>query len=138
MTGRELSGRTYPEVGIRDAHHPISHHDDDPAKLAKLTTINTHHMTQVAYFLDQLQSTPDGGGSLLDHTAVLCGAGMSDGNSHSPFNLPVLLVGANLGSGQHVRVPEETPIGNLHVTILEKLGARIERFGNSTGRITGL
>jgi hypothetical protein len=138
MTGRELSGRTYPEIGIRDAHHPLSHHQDDAAKLAKLTAINTHHLVQVASFLNQLQSTPDGDGSLLDHTAVLCGAGMSDGNSHSPFNLPVLLVGGGVGRGLHVRVPDETPIGNLHVTVLDKLGVRVDRFGNSTGPLMGL
>lgn len=138
MTGRELSGRTYPEIGIRDAHHPLSHHENDPAKLARLTVINTHHMTQVAHFLDQLQSVPDGDGSLLEHTTVLCGAGMSDGNSHSPFNLPVLIAGGGIGSGRHIQVPDETPIGNLHVTILDKLGVRVDRFGNSTGQLVGL
>jgi hypothetical protein len=138
MTGRELSGRIYPEIDISDAHHPLSHHENDPAKLAKLTRINTHHITQLAYFLDQLQAAPDGDGSLLDHTAVLCGAGMSDGNSHSPLNLPVLLIGADVGRGRHVRVPDETPIGNLHVTVLDTIGVRVDRFGNSTGRVNGL
>jgi hypothetical protein len=138
MTGRELTGRAYPEIGVRDAHHPISHHDGDAEKLAKLTKINTHHVTQLAYFLEQLEAAPEGDGTLLDRTTVLCGAGMSDGNAHSPFNLPVLLAGGTLGAGRHVRVPDETPIANLHVAILEALGVRVERFGNSTGRLAGL
>ncbi len=141
MMGRELSGRAYPEIGVYDAHHPISHHQGDPEKLTKLTAINTHHMRQFAYFLDRLRSTPDGDGSLLDHVTILCGAGMSDGNSHAPENLPVLLAGGAVGraaSGRHIRVPDGTPIGNLHVTLLEKLGVRLDHFGNSTGRLTGI
>ena len=140
MTGRELSGRAYPEIGIRDAHHPISHHQGDSEKLAKLTTINTHHISQFAYLLERLRATPDGDGTLLDHTTILCGAGMSDGNSHAPDNLPVLLAGGIVGpgSGRHVRVEAGTPIGNLHVTLLEKLGLRVDRFGNSTGTLPGV
>jgi hypothetical protein len=137
MLGRELTGRSYPEIGITDAHHPTSHHQNDPEKLAKLTKINTHFMQQVAYFLDRLHATPDGDGTLLDHATILCGAGMSDGNSHAPNNLPVLVVGGR-PSGTHVRVPPDTPIGNLHVTLLERLGVRLDHFGNSTGRLTGL
>jgi hypothetical protein len=133
MTGRELSGRTYPEIGITDAHHPISHHQNDADKLEKLAAINAHHLTQVAYVLDRLRSTPDGDGTLLDHTTVLCGAGMSDSNAHSPYDLPILLAGGDVGTGRHVRVPEDTPIANLHVTLLAKLGLRVDHFGNSTG-----
>jgi hypothetical protein len=141
MMGRELSGRAYPEIGVHDAHHPISHHQGDPEKLATLTAINTHHMRQFAYFLERLRSTPDGDGSLLDHVTILCGAGMSDGNSHAPENLPVLLAGAGVdraAAGRHIRCPEGTPIGNLHVTLLEKLGVRLDHFGNSTGKLSGI
>jgi hypothetical protein len=141
MTGRELSGRSYPEIGIRDAHHPISHHQGDRDKLAKLTTINTHHITQLAYFLERLRSSPDGDGTLLDHTTVLCGAGMSDGNSHAPDNLPVLVAGDGpwpAAHGRHLRVASDTPIGNLHVTLLNHLGVRVDHFGNSTGVLPGL
>lgn len=141
MTGRELSGRAYPEIGVRDAHHPISHHQDDPEKLAKLTIINTHHIRQFAYFLERLRSTPDGDGSLLDHVVIICGAGMSDGNSHSPVNLPLLLAGGGGGTlkgGRHLRFSSDTPIANLHVTVLDKLGIRTDHFGNSTGTLSGV
>jgi uncharacterized protein DUF1552 len=140
MLGRELTGRSYPEIGIPDAHHPTSHHQNDPDKLAKLTRINTHCVQQLAHFLDRLQSTQDGDGRLLDHVTILCGAGMSDGNSHAPNNLPVLVVGGSAyrPTGIHVRVPAETPIGNLHVTMLERLGVRLDHFGNSTGSLMGL
>jgi len=141
MTGRELSGRAYPEIGIHDAHHPISHHQGDPEKLAKLTTINTHHIAQLAYFLERLRSSPDGDGTLLDHTTVLCGAGMSDGNAHAPDNLPVLVAGDGpwpAARGRHLRVAGDTPIGNLHVTLLNHLGVPVDHFGNSTGVLPGL
>ena len=141
MLGRELTGRTHPEIGVPDGHHPMSHHQDDPAKLAKLTHVSTHHATQLAYYLDRLRSTPDGDGTLLDRLLVLYGGGMSDGNAHAPDNLPVLLVGGageRLAGGRHLRVPSTTPIANLHATILPMLGVDIDRFGNSTGRIGGL
>jgi hypothetical protein len=141
MMGRELSGRTYPEIGVHDGHHPISHHQDDPAKLAKLTQVSTHHTAQLAYYLDRLRSTPDGDSTLLDHMLILYGGGMSDGNAHAPDNLPVLLLGGaggQLGGGRHLRVPSNTPIANLHATILPMLGVGVDRFGNSTGRLSGL
>ncbi|MDO8794626.1 MAG: DUF1552 domain-containing protein [Vicinamibacterales bacterium] len=141
MLGRELSGRTYPEIGVRDAHHPISHHRNEPDKLAMLTRINTHHVSQLAYFLERLRSTSDGDGSLLDHATVLYGGGMSDGNSHSPADLPVLLAGGGAGrlrGGRHLRFPPDTPLVNLHATILPTFGVRLERFANSTGLLEGI
>lgn len=138
MMGRELSGRAYPEIGVHDAHHPTSHHQHDPDKLAKLTIINTHHVRQLAYFLDRLSTTTDGHAPLLEQTTILCGAGMSDGNAHAPDNLPVVLAGAGVGGGRHVRAVAGTPIGDLHVALLDKLGARVERFGNSSGRLAGI
>ena len=138
MMGRELSGRTYPEIGVHDGHHPISHHQGDREKLATLTRVSTHHATAFAYFLERLRATRDGDGTLLDHLLVLYGCGMSDGNSHSPDNLPILLLGGAGGrllGGQHLRFPTDTPIANLHATILPMLGVGVDRFGNSTGTL---
>src|SRR5262249_31619007 len=90
MLGREFSGRTFPEIGVPDSHHPISHHQNDPEKLAKMVKINTYQTTLLAYYLEKLQSTPDGDGTLLDHTMIIYGGGMSDSNAHDPHNLPIL------------------------------------------------
>ena len=141
MMGRELSGRSYPEIGFYEGHHPTSHHQNDPVKIAKLTRVNAHHATQFAYFLDRLRSTADGDGSLLDHVTIVYGAGMSDGNSHSPDNLPILVAGGGAGQlegGRHLRFAEGTPVANLHATLLPKLGVQVDRFGNSTGTLSGL
>ena len=136
MVSREYSGRTYPEIGVPEAHHPTSHHQNDPDKLAKLTRVNTYHTTLLAYYLDRLQATPDGDGTLLDHLALVYGGGLSDGNRHSSENLPILVMGGGAGrlrGGRHVRCPDPTPMSNLHVTLLDKLGMPVERFGTSTG-----
>lgn len=141
MIGREFSGHTYPEIGVRDAHHPLSHHQQDPQKLAALTRISTHHATQFAGYLERLRSTPDGDGSLLDHVTLVYGGGMSDGNSHSPENLPIVLAGGGSGTldgGRHLRYAGDTPLENLHATLLAKLGVPVERFGDSTGMLSGL
>ncbi|MGE0393304.1 MAG: DUF1552 domain-containing protein [Vicinamibacterales bacterium] len=145
MLGRELSGRSYPEAGVRDAHHPTSHHQGDAVKLRTLARINQHHTAQFGYFLSRLAATPDGPGSLLDHCTLLYGAGMSDGNSHSPDDLPVVLAGGGVGGegarwkgGRHLRVEPGTLIGNLHATLLPKLGVPVTSFGNSTGVLADL
>jgi hypothetical protein len=141
MIGQEFTGRTYPEIGVHDGHHATSHHRNDPEKLANLAKINTYHTTVFAYFLNKLRSTPDGDGSLLDHVSLTYGAGMSDGNSHDPTNLPVLLLGAGAGtlkSGSHVRFPNGTPLANLHLTLLDHLGVHIDKLGDSTGEIETL
>ena len=141
MAGHELSGRTYPEIGVPDAHHPLSHHRGVPASLAKLTKLNTHHVSLFASFLEKLRSTPDGDGSLLDHVMIVYGAGMSDSNAHSPYNLPMLLLGGGAGqleSGRHIVYPEGTPLANLHVSLLDKLGTPIERIGDSSGPLPNL
>jgi hypothetical protein len=140
MFGREFSGRTYPEIGVPDAHHPTSHHKNDPEKLAKLIKVNTFHMTHFAYFLEKLKSTPDGDGSLLDHVLLIYGAGMSDGNQHLHKNLPIVLAGGaggQLKGGRHVR-SDHTPVANLHVTLLDKLGGHVDHLGDSTGPLEGL
>jgi hypothetical protein len=138
MIGREFSGRTYPEIGVPDAHHPISHHQRDPVRMEKCARINRYHVQLFAAFLDKLRTTPDGDGSLLDHAAIIYGAGMSEGNGHVPTNLPILLAGGaggRLRGGRHLRFPAGTPLANFHLSLLDKLGIRIERHGNSTGPI---
>ena len=136
MVSREFSSRTYPEIGVPEAHHPTSHHRNDPDKIAKLARVNAYHTTLLAYYLDKLRATPDGDGSLLDQMTLLYGCGLSDGQRHSSENLPVLLVGGaggRLGGGRHVRCAESTPMSNLHLTLMDTVGLAVERFGNSTG-----
>ncbi|MEE2965355.1 MAG: DUF1552 domain-containing protein [Acidobacteriota bacterium] len=143
MSGHELSGRTYPEIGVPDAHHPLSHHRGVSDALAKLTKINRYHVGLFAAFVEKLRATPDGDGSLLDHMVLMYGAGMSDSNAHSPYNLPIVLLGGGAGTlrgGRHVSFDERdrTPLANLHVTLLDKLGAPVERIGDSTGPLPTL
>ena len=136
MMGREITGRTYAEIGVPDAHHPISHHQKDPEKLAKLTKINQYHVQLFSKFLERLRTTPDGDGSLLDHSMIVYGAGMSDSNSHGSKNLPILLVGGDAGrGGRHIRHQEDTPLANLHLSLLDKMGIPVETLGHSTGRL---
>ena len=136
MMGRELSGRTYAEIGVPDSHHPTSHHRDDPTLYEKVTKINEFHTSLFAYYLDKLDSTPDGNGSLLDNLLMLYGAGMSDSNRHDNTGLPLVLLGGGSGSvkgGRHLRYKEGTPISNLHLTMLDKMGLSLENLVNSTG-----
>jgi hypothetical protein len=138
MLGREFSGVTYPQIGVPDAHHPITHHQQEPEKIAKVAKINAYHVTQFSYLLDRLQSTPDGDGSLLDHVLLLYGTGMGECNAHDPRNIPVLLAGGGSGQlkgGRHLRYAKETPLANLHLTLLDKLGVHLDRMGDSTGRV---
>jgi hypothetical protein len=124
MLGREFSGVTYPQIGVPDAHHPITHHQQEPEKVAKVAKINAYHVTQFAYLLDKLRSTPDGDGSLLDHVIMMYGTGMGDCNAHDPRNVPLLLAGGGAGllkGGRHIRYRKETPLANLHLTPLDKL-----------------
>ncbi|MDG1951290.1 MAG: DUF1552 domain-containing protein [Gammaproteobacteria bacterium] len=136
MMGRELSGRTYAEIGVPDSHHPTSHHRDDPTLYEKVTKINEFHTSLFAYYLDKLDATPDGNGSLLDNLLMLYGAGMSDSNRHDNTGLPLVLLGGGSGSvkgGRHLRYKEGTPISNLHLTMLDKMGLPLENLVNSTG-----
>jgi hypothetical protein len=137
MMGREQSNRTFREIGIPDAHHGLSHHGMDPAKIAKVIEIDHFHSTLFAYYLEKLRSTPDGEGSLLDHSMVLYGSALSDGNEHLNQNLPLLLAGSGAGlkGGTHIQYPKDTPLTNLYLTILDKLGVRVERFGDSNGQL---
>ncbi|MDA1092060.1 MAG: DUF1552 domain-containing protein [Acidobacteria bacterium] len=141
MMSREVSPRTYPELGIPDPHHGLSHHQNNPAQMEKLAKVNLHHVQQFAYFLERLKATPDGDGTLLDNMLMLYGCGISDGNQHLHVNLPVLLVGGASGrlqGGRHVRVQEGTPLTNLQLTMLDKLGVSTDQLGDSTGQLTHL
>jgi hypothetical protein len=137
MVGHEHSGMTYPQIGVPDAHHPISHHQQEPEKVAKVAKINAYHVQMFARFLEKLRSTPDGDGTLLDHATMMYGAGMADSNSHSPIDIPLILAGGgagNLKGGRHIRF-KSTPLANLHLTLLDQFGVRCDRIGDSTGRI---
>ena len=141
MMSREVSPRTYPELGIPDPHHGLSHHQNRPAQMEKLGKVNLHHIEQFAYFLDRLRATPDGDGTLLDHMLMLYGCGISDGNQHLHVNLPILLAGGaggRLRGGRHLRVADETPLTNLQLTLLDKVGVPTEQLGDSTGQLTPL
>lgn len=138
MIARELSGRSYPQIGVAESHHPISHHLNDPAKLASLARINVHHTSLFAYYLDRLKSTPDGDGSLLDSVMIIYGAGMADSNLHAPSGLPVLVVGGGggtLSGGRHLKFPLDTPLANLNLALLDKLGVPVQTMGDSTGKL---
>ena len=138
---RETSTRTYPHIGVPEPHHPVSHHTNDPEKLAKLTKVNTFHVSLLAYYLEKLQSTPDGESNLLDQLTLVYGSGMSNSNLHVPHKLPVLLLGGGAGrikGGRHVRFADETPLTNLYLTVLNQLGVPVERIGDSNGQMREL
>jgi hypothetical protein len=138
MLSREVSPRTYPELGISDPHHGLSHHGNNPDKIALLTKVNTFHVKLLSYFLEKLQATPDGDGTLLDHITLLYGCCISDGNQHLHTNLPILIAGGGAGSikgGRHVRYKEQTPLTNLGLTLLDKLGVPLDSLGDSTGKV---
>ncbi len=136
MLGRELGGRSYPELGVPVNHHGLSHHRDDIDNLEKLARINTYHVDLFAYFLDKLRSTPDGDGSLLDHSTLLYGGGLSNPNEHSHVDLPLLLVGGGgSGRGRHLVCAKDTPMMNLLVAVLNNVGVPIDRYGDSTGQV---
>ena len=137
MMAREISGRTYPEIGVPDSHHPTSHHRDDPTLYEKIAKINEYHLSLFAYFLEKARATPDGDGNLLDNMMVLYGAGMSDSNRHDNKGLPLVLVGGGGGklhAGGHLRY-EDTSISNLHLTVLDKMGVRVDKMSDATGRL---
>jgi hypothetical protein len=138
---RELNNRTYPEIGVPDPHHPTSHHGNDPEKLAKIAKINTFHVSLFAQFLDKLKATPDGDGSLLDNTVYLYGSGLGNSSIHDHDNLPILVAGGaacGMKGGRHIRYETGTPLANLHLTLLDRVGVRVDKFGDSSGKIEDL
>lgn len=139
MMGREKSDYSYREIGISEPYHPLTHHMNDPVKIAKVLQINIFQSRMFAYFLEKLRSTPDGDGSLLDSVTIMHGSCLSDGNQHKHDDLPVLLLGGAVGhqfkGGRHIRYPKDTPMPNLYLTLLDSLGAPVDHLGNSSGRL---
>jgi hypothetical protein len=138
---RETSTRTYPEIGVPDPHHPITHHGKDPEKLAKIAKVNQFHVSLFADFLKKLKDTPEGDGTMLDHTLYLYGSGMGDPDAHDHSNLPILVAGGaaeKMKGGRHIRFAEPTPLANLHLTLLNKVGVPLETFADSNGRVDTL
>ncbi len=141
MMAREVSYRTFPMLGFSESFHPASHHQNDPARLENLTKINTYHVGLLAHFLEKLRSTPDGDGNLLDHSLILYGSGMSNSNVHNHSPLPVVVAGGAAGKmkgGRHLKYPENTPMSNLLLSILDKAGVPQQSVGDSTGPLTDL
>jgi len=138
---RETSTRTYNEIGVADPHHPLTHHGNNPEKIARMAKINAFHVSLFAYFLEKLKATPEGDGSLLDHTVYLYGSGMGNPNVHDHMNLPILVAGGGVGAikgGRHIKYAEQTPLANLHLTLLEKAGVRMDAFADSKGKVDEL
>jgi hypothetical protein len=133
---RETSNRSYPEIGISEAHHPLTHNGGNAEMLAKVAKINQFHVSLFAYFLEKLKATPDGDGSLLDHTLYLYGSGMSNGDKHDHVNLPILVAGGK--GGRHVRYDKPAPLANLHLTLLNRAGVETDKFADSTGKVAEL
>ena len=138
MMARENVNRSYPEIGLPEAHHSMSHHGNNPEKMTAFSKLNAYHVEALTYFLDKLQSIPDGDGNLLDHTVVLYGSGMSDGNTHNNFNVPVVVVGGGslqIKGNRHAKYPKGTPLANLMVGVMDRFGVNVDRFGDSTAEI---
>jgi hypothetical protein len=141
MVAREISNRTYPQVGVSDGHHAISHHANQAAKMDKNVKIQTYHTTLFAQFLEKMRATPEGDGNLLDHSVVLYGSNMSNSNAHNHFPLPNLVIGGGAGTlkgNRHLKYPDHTPMTNLLVTLLDKVGVPMDRLGDSTGKMENL
>ncbi len=138
---RETSNRSYPEIGVPESHHPLSHHGNDPKKIAQMAKINQFHVSLFAYFLTKLAETSEAGGSLLDNTLCLYGSGMGNPNKHDHTNLPTIVAGgsvAGMMGGRHIRYEKVTPLANVHLTLLDKVGVDLNRFADSTGKATEL
>lgn len=141
MLGRAGSNRPYPSIGISDGHHSITHHQNDPVKIANVAKIDAHLVATFAYFLEKLKATPDGDGSLLDHSIIVYGSSLSDANLHTHHDLPICVAGGGAGQirgGRHIRYPKDTPLNNLLLSLLDKAGVRTESFGDATGKLAYL
>lgn len=138
---RETSNRVYSEIGITDPHHPLSHHGNDPNKIERMAKINAFHVSLFAEYLEKLKAIPEGNGTLLDHSLILYGSGIGNPNQHDHSNLPTILAGGaagNMKGGRHIRYQEQTPLANLHLTMLQKVGVKLDRFGDSRGVVSEL
>jgi hypothetical protein len=138
---RETSNRTYPEIGVPDPHHPLSHHGNDPEKIARMAKINQFHVSLFAEFLGKLKATPEGDGTLLDHSLYLYGSGIGNPNVHDHTNLPILVAGGAAGAmkgGRHIKYEKPKPLANLHLTLLDKVGVHLDSFADSTGKLDEL
>jgi hypothetical protein len=138
---RETSNRTYPEIGVSDPHHPLTHHGNDPEKIARMAKINQFHVSLFTYFIERLKATREGDGSLLDHSLVLYGSGMGNPNVHDHTNLPIIVAGGAAGrmkGGRHLKYEQPVPLANLHLTLLDKVGVRVDRFGDSNRKMEEL
>jgi hypothetical protein len=141
MLAREVSSRAYPEIGVSDSHHPLSHHSNEPAKLERLHKVNELHFQQFAHLARKLAALPEGDGTVLDHSVLLYGTGISDSNTHQYDDLPLAIVGgttAGIKSGRYIRYAQGTPLANLHLTLLDRVGVRLEKLGDSTGRLPNI
>jgi len=135
---RETSNRTYPEIGVPDPHHPLTHHGGNPEKMEKVAQINGFHVSLFAYYLEKLKATPDGDGTLLDHSMVLYGSGMGNPDVHDHVNLPILVAGGGAGrmkGARHIKYTEPTPLANLHLTLLDKVGVHLDAFADSRAKV---
>jgi hypothetical protein len=138
---RETSNRTYPEIGVPDPHHPLTHHGNDPDKIARMAKINAFHVSLFSYYLEKLKATPEGNGTLLDHSLVLYGSGMGNPNIHDHVNLPIIVAGGGAGrvkGGRQIKYAEPTPLANLHLTLLERVGVKMDAFADSKGKVDEL
>src|SRR5437762_5234351 len=138
MIGKEQSARPYPQIGVPEAHHPLSHHDNVPELIAHMSKINRYHAQLFSQYLTKLRATPDGDGSLLDHMTILYGSGISNSTKHSGDNLPLLLVGGGAGrikGGRHLTYSDKPTMANLLVTLMDKMDVPVERIGGSTGKL---
>ena len=141
IVSHEGSNRTYPFIGVNDGHHNLSHHFGNAQNIEKITQINTFHARQFAYFLERLKSIPEGDGTLLDNCMIMYGSGLGDGNAHNHNNLPILLAGRGGGTispGRHIKAPKDTPLNNLFCSMLDRVGAPVDRFGDSTGKFEAI
>jgi hypothetical protein len=138
---RETSNRTYPEIGVPDPHHPLSHHGNDPDKIERMSRINAFHVSLFAEYVQKLKDTPEGEGSLLDNTLLLYGSGIGNPNIHDHTNLPTLVAGGGATGhkgGRYLRYNKPTPLANLHLSLLDKVGVRLDSFADSTGKLNEL
>jgi hypothetical protein len=142
MFGNAVSGRNFSFLdGVHGSHHEISHHKEDPDQLRQYLLINQWHTAQYAYMLDRMRQIPEGDGTLLDHSMILYGAGMRDGNSHNPHNLPLVLggsAGGTISPGRHIMYDKQTPLCDLYLAMLQRVGANVPHFGDSLDPVPGL